>query len=76
MCSRHTAGELLLYAAGNHEDRDINARDGFLFECIERFGEHAERCFNAINSVFSWLPVAATIEDSIFCVHGGVRPDK
>ena len=65
------AGMVRMWIVGNHEDRDINSRDGFLFECIERLGDHANRCFDAINRVFSWLPVAATIEDAIFCVHGG-----
>lgn len=45
--------------------------DGFLFECIERLGDQAERVFDCINNVFSWLPLAATIEGAIFCVHGG-----
>lgn len=44
---------------------------GFLFECIERLGDQAERVFDCINNVFSWLPLAATIEGAIFCVHGG-----
>eukprot|EP00656_Telonema_subtile_P020074 TRINITY_DN21245_c0_g1_i3.p1 TRINITY_DN21245_c0_g1~~TRINITY_DN21245_c0_g1_i3.p1 ORF type:complete len:882 (+),score=225.94 TRINITY_DN21245_c0_g1_i3:78-2723(+) len=57
---------------GNHEDRDINARDGFLFECLERLGSDiAERAFDAFNAAFAWLPVAASIEGAIFCVHGG-----
>eukprot|EP00657_Telonema_sp_P-1_P011798 TRINITY_DN7360_c0_g1_i1.p2 TRINITY_DN7360_c0_g1~~TRINITY_DN7360_c0_g1_i1.p2 ORF type:complete len:110 (-),score=48.64 TRINITY_DN7360_c0_g1_i1:25-354(-) len=52
--------------------RDSNSRDGFLFECFERLGaDHAERAFNAFNSAFAWLPIAAHIQHAIFCVHGG-----
>ena len=42
----------------------------------ERFNESlAYEIWNHVNQVFNYLPLAATIDDVIFCVHGGIpRP--
>lgn len=58
---------------GNHEDPDVNAIYGFRAECVERLGENeGVKAWNIFNDVFKWLPLVATIDDKIFCVHGGV----
>mmetsp|Transcript_11735 Transcript_11735/g.27424 ORF Transcript_11735/g.27424 Transcript_11735/m.27424 type:complete len:957 (+) Transcript_11735:73-2943(+) len=69
---RHPARIFLL--RGNHELPEVNARDGFLLECCQRLeskeaGIEAWHCFN---SLFDWLPLAATINGVILCLHGGV----
>ena len=60
---------------GNHEDRLINQGFGFSEECQIRLGEDwedEESVFNWINIFFEYLPLAAIIEDQIFCLHGGI----
>lgn len=60
---------------GNHEDRLINQNFGFADECQIRLGENTDQedsVFNLINLFFEYLPLAAIIEDQIFCLHGGI----
>ncbi len=60
---------------GNHEDRWINNAFGFGDECAGRLGEDMgdpDSVFSKINEVFDWLPLAATIEDRVLCLHGGI----
>jgi diadenosine tetraphosphatase ApaH/serine/threonine PP2A family protein phosphatase len=60
---------------GNHEDHSINLSFGFAEECAERLGEdikEPDSVFASLNSFFDWLPLAATIDDRILCLHGGI----
>jgi serine/threonine-protein phosphatase PP1 catalytic subunit len=56
---------------GNHECSYINRQFGFYDECIASYDVSLWRMFC---DVFSCLPVAAVIDDKIFCVHGGISP--
>ena len=58
---------------GNHESGSVNSWMGFRDECVERMGEEqGYLTWYRINTLFNWMPIAATIEDKILCVHGGL----
>jgi len=58
---------------GNHEDRAVNAHYGFRAELTRKLGqERGEALWGRMNDVFDWLPIAANIDESILCVHGGI----
>lgn len=45
----------------------------FCSECTLKFGtELGNLVFDAVNSAFDSMPLAAVIDGSIFCVHGGI----
>ena len=54
---------------GNHESELMNYQFGFYSECVEKYNEEIWQKFC---SIFSCLPIAAIIDDKIFCVHGGI----
>lgn len=56
---------------GNHECSYINRQFGFYEECVQFYNPNIWRIFC---DVFNCLPVAAIIDDKIFCVHGGISP--
>ena len=56
---------------GNHECSYINRLYGFYDECQQFYGIDVWRRFS---DVFNCLPIAAIIEEKIFCVHGGISP--
>lgn len=57
---------------GNHECEAVNRLYGFYDECKRRYSLKLWKLFV---EMFCWLPVAALIDDKIFCVHGGLSPD-
>ena len=64
---------------GNHETREVNGNiehyqeGSFLSQCLTTFGESdGYAVWEAVNNFFDTLALAATIDDTIFCVHGGI----
>jgi diadenosine tetraphosphatase ApaH/serine/threonine PP2A family protein phosphatase len=64
---------------GNHETRDVNGWEehygerSYIHQCRERFGEElGYRVWEESNQTFDRLPLAAVIDQDIFCVHGGI----
>ncbi len=58
--------ESILLLRGNHETIKMNSIYGFYDEVAD------QKAFLATNRAFEELPVAALINNSVFCVHGGI----
>ena len=59
---------------GNHEDRWINSAFGFQAELISRMNDDENNTviFTRFNDFFDYLPLAAIINDTLLCLHGGI----
>ena len=57
---------------GNHECANINRIYGFHDECRRRYNVKVWKMFT---DCFNCLPVAAVVDEKIFCVHGGLSPE-
>ncbi|KAI0530906.1 hypothetical protein KFK09_000454 [Dendrobium nobile] len=57
---------------GNHEDAKVNRVYGFYDECKRRFNV---RLWKTFSDCFNCLPVAAVVDEKIFCMHGGLSPE-
>ncbi|CDW59173.1 serine:threonine protein phosphatase PP1 isozyme [Trichuris trichiura] len=56
---------------GNHETAYMNKTYGFMKECIDRF---SREIWHEFQHVFDVLPIAAIVNHTLFCVHGGISP--
>ncbi|KAL4455459.1 hypothetical protein ABPG74_012611 [Tetrahymena malaccensis] len=57
---------------GNHECASINRIYGFYDECKRRYNIKLWKTFT---DCFNCLPVAAVVDEKIFCMHGGLSPE-
>ena len=57
---------------GNHECASINRIYGFYDECKRRYNIKLWKTFT---DCFNCLPIAAMVESTILCMHGGLSPD-
>jgi len=69
LCYKIKYPENFFLLRGNHESSSINRIYGFYDECKRRYSIRLWRTFG---DVFNCLPVAALVEDKIFCMHGGL----
>ncbi|ORZ03783.1 Metallo-dependent phosphatase-like protein [Syncephalastrum racemosum] len=57
---------------GNHECASINRIYGFYDECKRRY---TIKLWKTFTDCFNCLPIAALIDQKIFCMHGGLSPE-
>ena len=57
---------------GNHECAEMSRIYGFYDECKTRYNIKLWKTFT---DLFNYMPVAALIDEKIFCIHGGLSPD-
>lgn len=57
---------------GSHESRVVTEVYGFYGECMRKYG--TANVWRYFMDFFDHLPLSATIDNRIFCVHGGLSP--
>ncbi|RKP26258.1 Metallo-dependent phosphatase-like protein [Syncephalis pseudoplumigaleata] len=72
-CLKLRYPERVQLVRGNHETRAVTQTYGFYTECMRKYNSSAEvwKCFT---DMFDYLILSVVIDDSIFCVHGGLSP--
>lgn len=58
---------------GNHESEEMTNSFGFKTEVLQKYGK---KTFSSFQTFFRTLPIAATLEDAAFIVHGGLGPNS
>ncbi|EAX81196.1 Ser/Thr protein phosphatase, putative [Trichomonas vaginalis G3] len=64
--------EQIFLLRGNHETRETNEVYGFKTDILYTFSN--TDLWEQFNNIFDYFPIAAIINDTIFCVHGGLSP--
>lgn len=55
---------------GNHETKNLSTQYGFRQNILDLY--QSDSLYSKFVDVFSFLPIAAVIDNSYFCVHGGI----
>lgn len=77
LCFKIKYPENFFMLRGNHESANITKIYGFYDECKRRLStfKGGQKIWKSFIDVFNTLPIAATVNDKIFCIHGGLSPD-
>ena len=59
---------------GNHESKRPNQEYGFQVECLVKYNQNGNNVWLYFSEMFNYLPIAAVIENKLFCIHGGLSP--
>ena len=72
LCYKIKYEENFFLLRGNHESGAINRIYGFYDECKRRYNV---RLWKSFVDMFNCLPIAASLDDKILIVHGGISPE-
>ena len=72
VCLKVRFRDRLYILRGNHESRQITQVYGFYDECMRKYG--SANVWKMFTDLFDFLPLTAVVENSIFCLHGGLSP--
>jgi protein phosphatase len=71
-CLKVIFPENIFLLRGNHEFESMTRVYGFKAECTSKF---IMKVYSEFVNSFMALPIAAILNESIFCAHGGISPD-